>query len=419
MISVEEALNRILDFVEVLEAEEKPLLDCLGQVLAEDIYAPFDIPPEDNSAMDGYAVQAESIVGASPEYSRILRVIGEVAAGHISQLRLEPGTAVRIMTGAPLPQGADTVVPFEDTDEADPDRVSAVGSEIAIRVSLARGSNVRRKGEDIASGELVMGCGRLLRPAEIGVMASLGKAKVRVIRRPVVGILATGDEVLEIDQPLLPGKIYNSNSYSLAAQAIACGGIPKLFGVAPDNRERLSQAVRCGLDCDMLITSGGVSLGDYDVVKQVLAAEGDVSFWTVRIKPGKPLAFGTFRRGDGKRIPHLGLPGNPVSSMVTFEVFARPAIFKMMGRSDLVRPTITAIIEDPVKNRDGRRVFARVVVSQRGGTYYARLTGAQGSGILTSMVKANGLAIIPETAAEVRPGEPVQVVILDYGNIQC
>lgn len=418
MISVEDALNRILDFIEVLETEEKPLLDCLGQVLAEDVCAPFDVPPQDNSAMDGYAVQAESIAGASPEHPTILRVIGEAAAGHISQLRLEPGTAVRIMTGASLPRGADTVVPFEDTDEVDPNRVSAMGSEIAIRVSLARGSNVRRKGEDMARGELVVECGRLLRPAEIGALATLGKPKARVIRRPVVGILATGDEVLEIDQPLLPGKIYNSNSYSLAAQAIACGGIPKLFGVAPDNREQLSQAVRCGLDCDMLITSGGVSLGDYDVVKQVLAAEGDVSFWTVRIKPGKPLAFGTFRRGDGKRIPHLGLPGNPVSSMVTFEVFARPAIFKMMGRTDLARPTVRAIMEDAVKNRDGRRVFARVVVSQRGDTYYARVTGAQGSGILTSMVKANGLAIIPEAAEEVKPGEPVEVVMLNWGNVQ-
>jgi molybdopterin molybdotransferase len=418
LIGVEEALGKILDSIEVLEREEKPLLDCLGQVLAEDVYAPFDVPPQDNSAMDGYAVQAKSIVGASYEHPKILRVVGEIAAGCITEFKVEPGTAVRIMTGAFVPKGADVVVPFEDTDEVDRKQRSVSEAEIGIRVGLPEASNIRRGGEDIAKGELTVKQGTLLCPAEIGVLASLGKAIVSVIRRPVVGILATGNEVLEINQPLLPGKIYNSNSYSLAAQVLRYGGIPKLLGIAPDDVEQLSIAVRHGLDCDMLVTSGGVSLGDYDVVKQVLAAEGNVSFWTVRMKPGKPLAFGMFKRDDGKKIPHLGLPGNPVSSMITFEVFARPAILRMMGRSNLAGPNITAMMEDPVKNNDGRRIFARVVVSRRDGKYFARLTGPQGSGILTSMTKANGLAVIPESTKEVKPGGTVEVMMFDWDEVQ-
>jgi len=418
VISVEEALDKILNFVEVLGREEKPILDCLGQVLAEDVYAPFDVPPQDNSAMDGYAVKAKDIAEASYEHPEVLRVVGEVAAGCVSNLTVDPGTAVRIMTGAFVPQGADVVVPFEDTDEADRKATLASSPEISIRVGLSSGSNIRRRGEDISKGELVMKMGRPLRPAHIGVLASLGKRTVAVIRRPMVGILATGNEVLEIDKPVLPGKIYNSNSYSLAAQVLMYGGVPKLLGVAPDDVGQLTEAVRHGFDCDMLVTSGGVSLGDYDVVKQVLAAEGDISFWTVRMKPGKPLAFGTFERGDGKKIPHLGLPGNPVSSMITFELFARPTIFKMMGRGNLIRSNITAILEDSIKNSDGRRIFARVVVGNRNGKYFASLTGTQGSGVLTSMTKANGLAVIPEDTKEVKRGTAVEVIMFDWDDLE-
>jgi molybdopterin molybdotransferase len=418
MISVEEALNNILGFIEVLEVEQKPLLDCLGQVLAEDVYATFDVPPQDNSAMDGYAVRAKSIVGASYERPKVLRVVGEIAAGCVSDLRVEPGTAVRIMTGAFVPSGADVVVPFEDTDEVDRKRASAPRAEIGVCVDLSQGANIRQRGEDIAKGGLVVKRGKLLHPAEIGVLASLGKTVVSVIRRPVVGILATGNEVLEINQSLLPGKIYNSNSYSLAAQVIRYGGTPKLLGIAPDDVEQLTTAIRRSFDCDILVTSGGVSLGDYDVVKQVLAAEGNISFWTVCMKPGKPLAFGTFTRNDGKKIPHLGLPGNPVSSMITFEVFVRPAILKMMGRDGLAKPNITAVMEDSIINKDGRRIFARVVVSRRNGKYLARLTGPQGSGILTSMMKANGLAVIQESTKKVKPGTDVEVMMFNWDEVQ-
>jgi molybdopterin molybdotransferase len=418
VISVEEALAKIINSIQILDSEGKPLLDCLGQILAEDVYSPFDVPPHDNSAMDGYAVQSESITGANYKNPKVLRVVGEVAAGRVSDLKVGPGTAIRIMTGAFIPSGADVVVPFEDTDEIDRKQAAISKTEIGVRVSLAEGCNIRRRGEDIAQGELVLTKGKLLRPADIGVLASLGKSMVSVIRRPLVGILATGNEVVEINQPLLPGKIYNSNSYSLAAQVLRYGGIPELLGIAPDDVQQLTAAVREGLECDILVTSGGVSLGDYDVVKQVLATEGNVSFWTVRMKPGKPLAFGMFKRSDGKQIPHLGLPGNPVSSMITFEVFARPAILKMMGRSNLVKSNITAVMEDSVGNKDGRRIFARVVVTRRDGKYFAHITGPQGSGILSSMTKANGLAIIPENTKEVKPGAPVEVMMLDWDEVQ-
>jgi molybdopterin molybdotransferase len=418
LISVEEALSKILDLIEVLDKEEKPLLDCLGQVLAEDAYAPFDVPPQDNSAMDGYAAQAKSIAGASHEHPKVLRVVGEIAAGCVSDLKVEPGTAVRIMTGAFVPEGADVVVPFEYTDEVDRKQRSVSVAEIGVCVSLPESSNIRRKGEDIVKGELVINQGTLLRPAEIGVLASLGKAMVSVIRRPVIGVLATGNEVIDVNQPILPGKIYNSNSYSLAAQVLRYGGIPKLLGIAPDNVEQLTMAVRHGFDCDMLITSGGVSLGDYDVVKQVLAAEGNISFWTVCMKPGKPLAFGMFKRDDGKKIPHLGLPGNPVSSMISFEVFGRPSILRMMGRGNFAVPSIKAIMEDQIINDDGRRYFVRVVVSRRDGKYFARLTGPQGSGVLTSMAKANGLAVIPEGIEKVKSGSTVEIIMFDWHEVQ-
>ncbi len=416
MISVEEALDKILSFVVTLGDEEKPILDCLGQVIAEDVYAPFNVPPSDNSAMDGYAVQSASIAGAKRDNARVLRVIGELPAGHVTKLAVEADTAIRIMTGAPIPSGADAVVPFEDTDEENRKGMPNSKTEIGIYTATKLGANIRRRGEDVAKGDLVIGKGKLLLPADIGVLASLGKAKVSVVRRPVIGILATGNEVVEIDRPLSDGQIYNSNSYSLAAQVLRYGGVPRLLGIAQDNVEQLTSAIRHALDCDMLITSGGVSVGDYDMVKEVLAVEGNISFWTVRMKPGKPLAFGTFRRDDGTKVAHLGLPGNPVSSMVTFEIFARPAIYKMMGRIDWVRPAVKAVMEDSIKNKDGRRVFTRVVVSKRGNEYSARLTGEQSSGVLTSMSKANGLAVIPETTNEVKPGTIVDVIMLDWDD---
>ncbi len=417
MISVEQALEKILSYVDVLEDEEGSILDCLGQVLAEDVYSTVNIPPLDNSAMDGYAVQSRDTRGASKESPRFLRVIDTVPAGSISKCEIESGIAIRIMTGAPVPKGADSVVQFEDTDEVSRPKGF---DEIGILKEIETGLNIRRAGEDIAKGSLVLSKGTVIRPSEVGVLASLGRSMVKVVRRPIVAILATGEELVDINHSLPPGKIYNSNSYSLAALVRRYGGIPKILGIARDNEDSLVAKLRQGLDADMLVTSGGVSVGDYDIVKDVLAKQGEIAFWTVRMKPGKPLAFGVIkgvnREGVAKDIPHLGLPGNPVSSMVTFELFVRPSILKMMGKKNLTKPTIEAVIENPVANRDGRRIFARAIVGKRNGQYFARLTGPQGSGILTSMSLANGLVIVPEDKTRVEKGDVVQVMMLDWSE---
>jgi molybdopterin molybdotransferase len=409
MISVDEALEYVLKHFESLEPEEADILGALDRVLAEDVYSDIDIPPFDNSAMDGYAVRAVDTVGASPEVPVTLRVIGDLAAGYTTDLMVEPGTALRIMTGAPLPAGADAVVRFEETSEG----LSAGGTthnQIEVFGEVIIRENVRSAGEDIRKGELVLTEGTVLRPQEIGVLASLGRATVRVIRRPRVAILATGDELVSIDEPLAPGKIRNSNEYSNAALVQRYGGIPVRLGMARDDVEELTAKIREGLahKVDLFLTSAGVSVGDYDVVKDVLGAEGEMLFWQVCMKPGKPLAF-----GEIQGVPLLGLPGNPVSAMVSFEQFARPAILKMLGKTRLRKPTVEAILEEDVRS-SGRRSFKRAVITKRGSEYYASVTGPQGSGVLTSMVKANGLAIIPEGIRHKKAGERVVVQMLDW-----
>jgi molybdopterin molybdotransferase len=417
MISIEEALERILGYVSVLDAEEKHPLGALGQVLDEDIVATFDIPPRDNTSMDGYAVRAEDTAGASESSPRELSVIGEVAAGYLFEGEVAPGTAVRIMTGAPIPAGADSVVPFEETDEPfekPPEKAQALAAKVRVFKAAKAGNNVREAGQDVRAGELVLAKGTVLRPPEVGVIASLGRDRVRVIRRPEVAVLSTGDELLDPGEPLQPAKIYDANQYSIAALVGRFGGVPRLLGVAKDTVEDLTASVREGLGADMLVTSAGVSRGDYDIVKDVLAREGEVAFWTVALKPGKPLAFGSFRH-DGRRVPHIGLPGNPVSSMVAFELFGRPAILKMMGKTDWSRPIVKAIAEERIENAGDPRVyFARCVVTERDGRYYARLTGSQGSGVLTSMTRANGLTIIPADVDVVEPGSEIDVLMLDW-----
>ena len=418
MISVEEALEKVLGCVEILEAEETPLMESMGQVLAEDIISHIDIPPLDNAAMDGYALKADDTLGASGQSPRILRVIDTVIAGSISKREVTPGTAIRIMTGASVPEGADSVIRFEDTDEAQ--RQDSNTNEIGILCEVERGLNIRRAGEDIAQGATVLKKATVLRPAEVGILASLGMSKVNVIRRPVVAVLATGNELVPIDQPLPRGKIYNSNTYSVASLVKRYGGVPKIIGIASDSEASLLDKLRQGLDADMLITSGGVSAGDYDMVKDVLASEGEITFSTVRMKPGKPLAFGTLKgadkKGNPRRVPHLGLPGNPVSSMVTFELFARPAMLKMMGKKNLTKTMVEAVLEEPVVNTDGRRLYVRAIVTRSDGQYHAHLTGPQGSGILTSMSLANGLVIVPEDTAGAKAGDTVKVILLGWDD---
>jgi len=419
VITVEEALERILSYVDVLEVEEKPLLEALGQVLAEDVASSINIPPLDNTAMDGYAVRAADTEGASPDSPVTLRVTGEVAAGYVFEGEVAAGSAVRIMTGAPIPAGADAVVPFEETDEPfdrAPQRSQHIEASVRVFKQALAGANIRRTGEDVREGQTVLERGVVLRPSELGVLASLGRATVNVVRRPVVAILSTGDELVAPGQPKPAAKIYDANAHSVAALVSRCGGLPRLLGIARDTVEELTAMIHEGLDADMLVTSAGVSRGDYDVVKEVLAREGNIDFWTVAMKPGKPLAFGCFEKG-GRRVPHIGLPGNPVSSMVTFELFGRPALMKMMGKTDWRRPLVRAIAEERIVNRnDPRRFYARCIVRERDGRYYASLTGPQGSGMLTSMVHANALTVIPAEVDEVRPGEEIDVIMLDWSH---
>ncbi len=405
MLSPEEALERILKFFHPLEPERVPILEALDRVLAEDVRSDIDIPPFSNSAMDGYAVLAADTVGASRRNPRRLRIIHDLAAGYTTDVEVMPGTAVRIMTGAPLPPGADAVVRFEETERK--------GEWVEIFKEVPVGKDIRLAGEDVRKGELILRKGTVIRPQEIGMLASLGRKEVLVIRRPRVAIIPTGDELVEVDEPLAPGKIRNSNGYSNAAQVLKYGGIPLMLGIARDVVEDLTDRIRRGLKLgvDMFITTGGVSVGDFDIVKEVLAAEGEITFWRVCMKPGKPLAFGQI-----KGVPLLGLPGNPVSAMVSFELFARPAILKMLGKTSFEKPIVEAILLDEVKHKDNRRHFLRVRVERRGDEYYAHLTGEQGSGILSSMVKANGLAIIPEERSHMDAGERVKVMMLDWSE---
>ena len=416
MLSVEEAYRQIMACFGPLESEDKAILDCLGQTLTEEIRSPLSLPPLANSGMDGYAVRRADIGGASESNPRRLQVIGLVAAGQVSEQTVEPNTAIRIMTGAPVPAGADTVVPFEETDEVERRTSGRSLSEIDIRADLPLGCNVRPAGEDVRQGQLVLEAGTVIRPAEIGVMASLGLARVRVIRRPQVAVLSTGDELESLGRQLAGGKIYDSNSFSVAASVIAAGGIPNVLGIARDNLEDMHRKLEQVAGSDLLVTSAGVSKGDYDIVKDVLTERGDINFWSVRMRPAKPLAFGLLR-GDGSRpIPLMGLPGNPVSAMVAFEMFARPAIRTMLGREKLARPTVEGKLTGAIRNTDGRRVFARVEVERRDGAYYATPTGPQGSNLLTSMSRANGLAICPEDLPVKEAGATVTIIMLDWNE---
>jgi molybdopterin molybdotransferase len=416
MISVEEARERILAHFAPLEAVSTPLGDALGLVLAEDVYATFNIPPLTNTAMDGYAVRASDTAGATPEAPVVLPVSGYLAAGSVFDGAVAPGEAVRIMTGAPLPDGADAVVPFEETDEQERGIAWHLDPQAIVRIDVAarRGANLRVAGEDVRTGELVLPRGTVIGPAQVGVLASLGLAEARVVRRPRVAILSTGDELLRPGEPLAPGKIYDANAFSLAAQVRAWGGEARVLEIARDTIEALTASIHEGLrDADLVVTSAGVSRGDFDVVKDVLGREGEIGFWTIRMRPGKPLAFGVLR-GEGRTVPHLGLPGNPVSAMLTFELFGRAALFTMLGKPQLwPRPTVRGVALDRLENTDGRRFYARCLVSEEGGRYVARLTGPQGSGVLTSMAFANAYAVCPEGVPAIEPGDECEIILVD------
>jgi molybdopterin molybdotransferase len=401
MITVEEALEKILSHIHSLGFEKVTILEAMGRVIAEDIYAKRDIPPLDNSGMDGYAVRWEDIQHASNHRPIRLEVVEDLPAGSISEKTLERGQAIRIMTGAPIPKGADTVIPVEDTKKEE--------GGVLILNEVPLGEHIRRAGEDVKKGVRVISAGDLIRPAEIGMLASLGRSFVSVYQRPLVAILCTGDELVDVDEGLDEVKIVSSNSYTLAAQVKDCGAIPIQLGIAKDRKEEIKEKLRQGIRADVLLSSAGVSVGDYDFVKDVLTDLGmKMIFWKVAMKPGRPLAFGIIR---GK--PVFGLPGNPVSSMVSFEQFVRPSLLKMMGHRQLFRPMIEAILKGDIRKKPGRRHYIRASVSFESDRYFVTITGDQGSGILTSMVKANGLVIIPEDRENVKAGEKVKVQLLD------
>ncbi len=414
MLSVEKALGKILANFSTLDSTDAPTIEALGLTLDQDILADFDIPPSSNSAMDGYAVRYEDVANASRQKATLLTVIDQIPAGSLPTKHITKGTTARIMTGAPIPPGADTVIPFEQTDEIERTQAGKPLHCINIHGRGPQGNHVRPQGEDVHKGQLVLHRGTILRPPHIGVLGSLGISKVRVIRRPRVGILSTGDELVSPGEPLPAGSIYDSNSFSLAASVRRYGGIPELLGIAADNIVDTERKLLNGINCDLLLTSAGVSKGAFDLVKNVLAKHGEMQFWSVRMRPAKPLAFGLLRNPQGGTTPHIGLPGNPVSSLVAFEQFCRPAILCMLGRTKYQKPTVRATLKAPIDNPDGRRVYARVWVESSGKKYTATTVGPDGSNLLTSMVRANGLAICPENIRRCDVGETVDVQMLNW-----
>lgn len=407
-----EALRAILRGVRPLDVDERPLLDALGSVLAEDVAAPVDLPPWDNSAMDGFAVRAEDVRGASAESPRVLHVVDDVAAGHFPSRPVGAGEAIRIMTGAPVPDGADSVVRVEHTDGGI--GIGTAEGAVAIRSDADAGKNVRPRGEDVRAGDVVLRAGGVLRAGELAVAAAFGRARLPVVRRPVVAVLASGDELVpveEFEQVRAGRRIVSTNSYALAAQLAESGMEARVLGIARDTPESLREHLERAAGCDALITTAGISVGEHDHVAGALREMGtEVDFWRVRIRPGSAMAFG--RVGALGGIPWFGLPGNPVSTMVTFELFVRPALLRMCGRARVHPPTVDAVMRDRYAAPGGMMHFPRVRLAREAdGTVSARLTGPQGSGIATSMAAADGLAIVP-AGAPLEPGDPVRVVVL-------
>jgi molybdopterin molybdotransferase len=401
MISVEKALQTILARFYPLPLEKSNILAAQGRVIGEDIIAGRNIPPADNSAMDGYAVRHTDTANAAAENPVILKIIEDIPAGKVPRKKLNKGEAARIMTGAIIPCGADAVIRQEDTRKN--------GQNVSIFVSAEKGRDIRFAGEDVKKGDLVIPRGTLLRPAQTGMLASLGHSLVSVYRRPHVAIMATGDELVNIHKDPPAGKIINSNSYALAAQVLACGGVPIMMGITRDKKSALLKKFEKALSADLIISSGGVSVGDFDFVKDVMGEMGNsMHFWQVAMRPGKPLAFGAI-----ESVPLFGLPGNPVSVMVSFEQFVRPCLLKMQGHTKLFHPTIKAISKQEIKKNAGIKYFIRAIVRKEKDKYIAVTTGEQGSGILKSMVLANALIVVEESDTFIKKGAEVKVQLLD------
>ena len=412
MLSVEDAREKILSKFEILNPTQINILDSVGSIVSEDIISEINVPPLDNSAMDGYAVIKDDLINADDENIIYLDVIEEIPAGSIPKLSLSTGQASRIMTGAPIPSGSDAVVPFEDTNELENNDKSKIG----IKISVKNLENIRKKSEDIKKGSIIIKKGSLITSATIGVMASIGLEKVSVIRKPIIGILSTGNELLEPGEKNQDGKIYNSNTYTLSSLVTEFGATPLIQKHALDKVEDLEKKLAKLKDVDLIVTSAGVSKGDYDIVKDVLDKNGDINLWSVNMRPAKPLAFGIITI-DGKKIPLLGVPGNPVSAMIAFEKFGRYAIDKMKGKPLRNRPIIKANLESDIINHDGRRLYSRVkVIVDSSSKIIAVPIKNQSSGVLTSMHEANGLAICPSDIDILKKGEKIDVEMFNWNE---
>jgi len=401
LTQLHDAQQVVLDAATVLGVEKVSILDVLGRVLAEDIVANRDNPPWDNSAMDGFAVRWEDIKQEHSIQKPVsLAVIEDVPAGTMPSKEVGSGQAIRIMTGAPIPRGADTVLKVEDT-EATPESVRVFKVE-------PKGANIRPQGEDVKKGDCIIARGTRLRSSEAGMLAILAKSFVFVHQRPRVAILSTGDELADLDERYSEEKIINSNSYGIAVAVQEAGGIPLMLGIARDTPAALKEKISHGLNADILVLSGGVSMGDYDFTKAVFRELGaEMNFWKLAIRPGQPLAFGKILNTLA-----FGLPGNPVSSMVTFEQLVRPALLKMGGCRSYGRPVLQAVFQETFSKRSDRRHFLRGILTREEGVFKVRTTGDQGSGILTSMVKANCLIDVPVTVERLKPGDEVSVQLL-------
>jgi molybdopterin molybdotransferase len=403
-IEVEEARRLVLEGAAPLPAETVATSGALGRVLAAPVVSGRTLPPADCSAMDGWAVRADDLASAGPAAPRRLRIAFEVPAGGSAPRALRPGEAARIFTGAALPAGADSIVMQEDA--------ALEGGEVAFAAMPARGEHVRPAGEDVRSGDEVLAAGTRLGPAQLGVLASLGRSVVRVHRQPRVAILSGGDELVEPDEDATGGRIVASNAYAVAAQCAEAGALVTNLGIARDTREDLERGLAAGLDADVLVSSAGVSVGDHDHVRPALAKLGcRLEFWGVRMKPGYPLAFG--RGGDGRGSRVFGLPGNPVSAMVTFELFVRPLLLRLAGHRVLARPVLRAVLGETLRKKPGRQHYVRVTLAREGERMVATSTGNQSSGVLRSMALAQGLLVFPAGAAELPAGAEAAVLVLD------
>lgn len=407
MISVDEALEIILASTHTIEKSEiVDIFNVCGRTLFKDIISGINVPQRNNSAMDGYAVLTGDLSDASRDNPAILSVTSEIqAGGEFSGLCVKTGEAVRIMTGAPVPEGADAVIPFEDTEEKD--------GKVKVYKSLTEYENIRFAGEDIKEGDTVLKKGVRIDSAQAGLIASMNISSIEVFRKPEIAIISTGDEIVELGNNNNTGKTVNSNAYTIYSEVIKYGGAPLYLGIVKDNIDETADKLKEAMKSDIIITSGGVSMGKYDFIPDVMKNLGvDVKIQKIMMKPGKPLVFGNM----GNKL-FFGLPGNPVSVMVSFMQFVRPALLKMAGAEKLEKPVMTAILTEEIKKKPGRKYFIRGKYSIAGNEVHVKKTGEQGSGILTSMSEANCLIILSEEAGNIKPGTPVKIQLIDHGEI--